>query len=261
MQAILNIGIRAARRGGAVLLRERSRLVVNASEQSFDKLESQVKWVMHAIVQKAYPDHAIDAVDGTADVVWHMAIDGFANLVRDIPHAAIVILIKQQRRSQHALIYDPYTDEIFTATAGTAGQCNDYRLRVSCCYSFKNAILSTSLLQGKQLNQAGADMLAQLNAEGAAFYHQGCPALSLAYVAAGRIDAFFACALEKTIIDAGVLLVNAAGGLSGDWQGGHLHAQKMQLVAANAKLFRVLLPYLRGVDSGRHSVEFSLTNR
>lgn len=249
MQAILNIAMGAARRAGAVLLRERPRLPVNASMQELKQLQLQVKRMMLEVVQKAYPDHAIDTHDGipkhdgTAEVVWHIEIDGFANVIRGIPHAAIVVLIEQQRCPQHTLIYDPYTDEIFTATAGGVGKCDDYRLRISRCHDVKHVILSTPLLQSKQL----VEVLMQLNAEGAAFYYQGCPALSLAYVAAGRIDGFFAHALEKTIIDAGVLLLNVAGGLSGDWQGGHLHSRKMQLVAANAKLFRVLLTYLREV--------------
>ena len=247
MQAILNIAIRAARKAGSSLIRERARLDNKFSENIVLKLQAQAEAAMVDVINKAYPDHGVvtsTLPDTEAETVWYIEmVSGFENLLRNIPHYAIVVVIEEQQKPRYSLIYDPNSEEIFTAVFGGGAQCNDYRLRTNQVASFNGALLATSTLQAGQLKTV--DILAGLNSQGTAFYNQGCSALSLAYVAAGRVDGFFGTALSKTVLNAGILLLNEAGALMGDWQGTHDHLQKYELVAANPKLFKLLVPILK----------------
>lgn len=251
MQAILNIAIRAARKAGALVLRERSRLDAKFSHENVHKLQLQAEAVMIDIIQKAYPDHGVVTTNTdstTASTVWHIElVSGFENLLRNIPHYALVIVIEEQQKPRYTLVYDPNTEEIFTAVAGGGAQCNDYRLRANKYGQLSGALLATSSLQAGELHDTS--LLAALNAEGSSFYSQGCAALSLAYVAAGRIDGFFGAGLSRIVLNAGILLLNETGALISDWQGAHEYSQKLELLTANAKLFRLLAPIFKKMQT------------
>mgnify|MGYP000508891352 CR=1 FL=1 len=247
MQAILNIAINAARKSGGLLLRERMRLDKQSAPRALPGLLARVETTMREIIAKAHPQHGIATVDSQmpeADTIWHLeVIDGFENLLRNIPHYAIVILIEQQQKPCYALIYDPHTEEIFTAAAGGGAQCNDYRLRVNQCKGLQDAVLATSMLQAGQLRDAG--LIADLNTQGATLYNQGCSALALAYVAAGRIDGFYGAIASKTVLKAAALLLSEAGSLVSDGQGAHDYLASSELIAANPKLLKACLLLLR----------------
>ena len=72
----------------------------------------------------------------------------------------------------------------------------------------------------------------------------GSAALDLAYVASGRVDGFWEFGINTWDIAAGCLIVQEAGGLVGDPQGGHTHLESGNIVAANPKLFRLMLQTL-----------------
>lgn len=249
MQAILNIAIRGVRKAGAYLLRERERLETNVGADKIKTLQGQAETIMKEVIEKAYPDHAIVAAstalpETLPDTVWYVeVVSGFENLLRNIPHYAFVISIEEKGKVKYSLIYNPHTDEIFTAAAGGGAQCNSYKIRMQPNRSMDEAIFASSMLQAGQLKNA--QLLADLNNTGAAFYNQGCSALSLASVAAGRIDGFFGKALSKTVLNAGVLLIKESGGLVADFSGGLDILQKGELVASTSVLFKALLKELK----------------
>lgn len=69
----------------------------------------------------------------------------------------------------------------------------------------------------------------------------------MAYTAAGRLDGFFQADLSETDMDAGILLIQEAGGLVGDYKGGNAHRQTGNLVAANPKMFKLLIKTIQTV--------------
>lgn len=235
MQAILNIAIRAARQAGAHLLRERVRMDAIISGKDLTTLQGQAETMITEVITKAYPEHGISAVhsgletDGQ-DTIWHLDIvNGLQNLARNIPHYAIVMLVEEKEMPKYLLVFDPMTDEIFTAYQGGGVQCNEYRLRVSNTVDLDSIIIASAQSQDA-LIEAGIEV-----------YNQGSPLLALAYVAAGRIDAFCGENLSPLELKAGNMLVKEAGGLVGDMHGGHDMIAKKQLLAANTKLFKALV--------------------
>ena len=247
MQAILNIGIRAIRKAGGLLLRERVRLGVLPSAKAIKCLQTNAETVITEIINKAYPEHdilveGIDETETHLRTIWRMEIaNGLENLLRNIPHYAIVLAISDKNKIKYALVYDPHSEEIFTAVDGGGAQCDGRRLRVANSLTLHNSLWATSALQATQLQFS--DLLASLNQQSVSLYSQGCSALSLAYVAAGRVDGFFGSGLSKTVLQAGKLLIQEAGGLIGDLHGGHDYVQKEELMTANPKMFKHILQH------------------
>lgn len=248
MQAILNIAIRGVRKAGAYLLRERDHLGTACTEAKILSLQQQAELIIKEHISKAYPDHNLiashnDLPEKLADTVWYIeVVSGYENLLRNIPHYSFVISIEEKSKVKYSLIYDPHSDEIFTAAAGGGAQCNSSKLRVTQCKNFNDAIVATTTLQSGSLKTA--EHVVELNAKGAALYNQGCSALNLAYVAAGRIDAFYGSGLSQTVLNAGVLLIKESGGLVADLTGAVNFAAKGELLAANSKLLKLLVQLL-----------------
>jgi myo-inositol-1(or 4)-monophosphatase len=85
----------------------------------------------------------------------------------------------------------------------------------------------------------------RLTLEGAGLRRPGAAALDLAYVAAGRFDAFFEIGLSPWDVAGGALLVTEAGGLVGDFQGESEHLFGGRVLAANPVLFAAMIQRLK----------------
>jgi myo-inositol-1(or 4)-monophosphatase len=85
---------------------------------------------------------------------------------------------------------------------------------------------------------------------GATPFSTGSVALNLAYTAAGRLDGFLQLGLNQSEQDAGLLLIQEAGGLVGDTAGGSNHRDSGKLVAGNPKMFKALLKAMRPTIHG-----------
>ena len=77
--------------------------------------------------------------------------------------------------------------------------------------------------------------------QGSGIRRGGSAALDLAYVASGRLDAFWEFGLKPWDLAAGMLLIQEAGGLTSDFSGGNSSLSCGNIVCGNAKLFKELL--------------------
>ena len=123
---------------------------------------------------------------------------------------------------------------------------NDRRIRVTGRRSLEGALLGTGFPhKNRQYLDTYLDMFRALFPQTAGIRRAGSAALDLAYVACGRLDGFWEIGLSAWDMAAGVLLIQEAGGLSGDLRGGHSHIEGGNIVAANPKLFPVILRAIR----------------
>lgn len=134
--------------------------------------------------------------------------------------------------------------EEFTASRGRGAQLNGRRLRVSSRTSLDGALLGTGFpFRDSQMadmdNYLG--MFRALTGQTAGIRRAGSASLDLAYVAAGRFDAFWESGLSEWDMAAGVLLIQEAGGLVSDFNGGHDFLDKGHIVAGNIKCFKAVL--------------------
>jgi myo-inositol-1(or 4)-monophosphatase len=233
MQAVLNIAIRSARKAAAYIIGERERLGVPADMDRLDKILENAEYLFVEGMRASHPEYAYftryqPAPEAEGETQCHIeVVDGLENLVRDIPHYALVMSIVTEGKPAHCMVYDVYTDQIFSASVGKGAQWNEFKCRVSSITKLDEAAISLG-----EVDKAPSV---------ARTYQQGCASLGLAYVAAGRVDAFMGRNLSPAVLVAGCLLVKEGSGMVADLTGGLDYEKKGEVLAANVKLFKALV--------------------
>ena len=173
-------------------------------------------------------------------------IDGTTNFLHGIPHFAISIALEREGQIVTALVYNPATDDMFVAEKGHGAFLNDKRMRGAARKTLNTALVATGIPFQGHGDVARFD--AELNAimpNVAGIRRFGAASLDLAYVAAGRFDAFWERDLSAWDIAAGILLVREAQGVVSDLTGGANMLDNGTILAANDPLHPVLLKMLK----------------
>ncbi len=143
LHPLVNIGIRAARRAGNVIFRSLNRLEsleVSAKGRNdfVTDVDRSAEQEIIATIRRAYPDHGFLAEEsGTSagksdEFVWIIdPLDGTTNFLHGFPQFCVSIAVQHRGRIEHAVIYDPMRQELFTASSGQGAQLDDRKLRVS----------------------------------------------------------------------------------------------------------------------------------
>lgn len=255
MQPMLTIALRAARQAGKHILRSSDRLehITVSEKQTNDYVTEVDQAAEHIIIsqlRKTYPDHSFLGEEsghqtGNSDYCWIIdPLDGTTNFIRGIPHYAVSIACQYQGKLEHAVVYNPVTGEEFTASRGRGAQLNGRRIRVTSHAQLNGALLGTGIPFRQHQHERMPGYLAalgELASQTAGVRRAGSAALDLAYVAAGRFDAFWEMGLQPWDMAAGVLLVQEAGGLVSDFNGGHHFMDSGNIVCGNPKCFKLVL--------------------
>jgi myo-inositol-1(or 4)-monophosphatase len=257
MHPILNIAVRAARRAGSIINRaalEGGTLNVR-SKQANDfvtQVDQAAEQAIIEIVRKAYPDHGFLAEESgstsaEAEVVWIIdPLDGTTNFIHGFPQYCVSIAVRSRGAIEHAVVYDPARNELFTASRGRGAYLNDRRIRVSKAIRLHDALVGTGF-PFKELSRLDlyTRQLQTMMKSCAGVRRAGAAALDLAYVACGRLDAFWELGLSPWDMAAGALLITEAGGLVGDLRGEQTYLESGDISAATPKIFPALLETLR----------------
>ena len=253
MHPMLNIAVRAARRAGSIINRAAlggDALVVKAKRPNdfVTQVDRAAEEAIIEIVRKSYPDHGFVAEEsGTtsqdAEYRWIIdPLDGTTNFIHGFPQYAVSIGIEQRGALAHAVIYDPLKNELFTASKGRGAFLNDRRVRVSKCIRLQDALVGTGF-PFKEVSRLSlyTRQLARFMHTSAGVRRAGAASLDLAYVACGRLDAFWELGLAPWDMAAGVLLIQEAGGLVGDLKGDAGFMESGDICAATPKIFQAVL--------------------
>jgi len=254
---MLNIAVRAARRAGDLIVRQLDRAdslsVTDKGRNDFvTEVDRQAEAAIIDTLLTAYPAHAILAEESGAragnEYEWIIdPLDGTTNFLHGFPQFAVSIALRHRGRLEQAVVYDPIAQELYTASRGAGAQLNNRRMRVSRQAALERALIGTGF-PFRDLEHLD-DYLAQFRAvvlASAGVRRAGAAALDLAYVAAGRLDAFWEQGLAIWDIAAGALLIEEAGGLVGDLDGGARHLETGAIVAGNPGVFKQLTRVLMG---------------
>jgi len=260
MEPMINIALRAARKAGEGIVRasdELHRFEVKAKGVNNFVTDVDVNAEREIIyhLQKAYPDHAIlgeeSGLVGREDAEYRWVIDpldGTTNFIRGIPHFAVSIACLHRGKIEHAVIVDPVRHEEFTASRGRGAQLNGHRIRVSDLPSLEGALLGTGIpFKDHCDDKLGpySKSIEALAAQCAGVRRAGAASLDLAYVAAGRLDAFWEIGLSLWDIAAGVLLVREAGGLVADIDASDNYLESGNIVCGNPRCFKAVLQVVK----------------
>jgi|EP00389_Voromonas_pontica_P002464 myo-inositol-1(or 4)-monophosphatase len=256
MHPMLNIAIRAARNAGTLIMRslqhvEHLEITTKGRNDYVSEVDHQVEQEIIKVIKKAYPDHAIMAEEsgnaGDSDTVWIIdPLDGTTNFLHGFPHFCVSIAVRIKGRVEHAVIYDPQRDELFTASRGEGAKLNDRRLRISKRRDLKGALLATGFpFKYPQHHDKYMASFEALFKQVADIRRAGSAALDLAYVAAGRLDGYWEIGLENWDLAAGLLLVEEAGGLVTDFAGNDNLFDKGNVIAAGFGVHKLMLDAIK----------------
>jgi myo-inositol-1(or 4)-monophosphatase len=258
MQPLLNIAIRAARRAGEVIVRGMNRLHrldVRAKGQNdfVTEIDTQAEAAIIEIIRKHYPDHAVLGEEsgqsgGPADseFLWIIdPLDGTTNFVHGFPQFAVSIGVQRRGRMEHGVVYDPLRQELFTTSRGEGAQLDGKRIRVSAHVGLDRALIGTGFPYRSNMHYLDAylAMMKVVMQATAGIRRPGAAALDLAYVAAGRLDAFWEIGLSPWDTAAGALLITEAGGMVGTLTGAE-YRQQGHILAGSPKVYAALLEAL-----------------
>ena len=177
-------------------------------------------------LEKAYPEIKIISEETKPDVNLNLnekkwiidPLDGTLNFLHGLPHFAISIALMIKDEIISGVVYDPIKDELFWAEKGVGAYLNNTRIRVSQRSQLKDALISTGIpWKGMEsFHKNYLKILENIMKNSSGIRRYGAAALDLAYVAAGRYDAFWEMNLKTWDIAAGSLLVKEAGGYVGN---------------------------------------------
>lgn len=220
--------------------------------QIVTRVDGAVEQVAREAIQGAFPDHAILGEEagyspGGEDraragvTTWYIdPIDGTMNFARGIPFFSVSIGVARDGRMQVGHVLDPLRGEHFRAVEGDGAYLGDAEIRVSGIRDLSEANLSLQSTAGSRfVREPGA--VHELHRRFLKTRKLGSIALELAYVACGRLD--FLLAGERRPqpwwdIAAGWKLVEEAGGVVEDLDGGSVTQVTSHLVAGHPELLR-----------------------
>jgi myo-inositol-1(or 4)-monophosphatase len=256
VQPLLNIAVRAARRAGEIIVRSMNRLesltVASKGRNDFvSEVDRAAEREIIGIIRRHYPQHAFLAEEsghsgGTHDTLWIIdPLDGTTNFLHGFPVFAVSIACQIKGRLEHAVIYDPLRQELFTASRGAGAHLDNHRMRVSKARVLDGALIATGFPYRANTRYLDAylAMLRAVTEQAAGVRRPGAAALDLAHVAAGRVDAFWEIGLSAWDTAAGTLLIQEAGGRTGTLTGAE-YTQQGHIVAGTPRVYAALLELL-----------------
>ncbi|AUX86094.1 inositol monophosphatase family protein [Acinetobacter tandoii] len=264
MEPMVVMAARAAQTVGQELLKahqNRHKLDLQVEEKGIDGPVTRVDRYLEQLtidtLRKSYKNHSFlgeefgyqEGKGHDADWCWIIdPLDGTLNFINGVPHFCISIAVQHKGITQHGVIYDPVKDELFSASRGRGAMMNQRRIRVNVKDSLENTFMSVghayrAKRNGEVISYAKNHFASLLNVTeaGAQYRRTGSAALDLAYVAAGRFDAYFELGLKPWDIAAGELIVKEAGGTVVDARGGSDSMENGQVLACSMKMLKPLM--------------------
>ena len=255
---MLNVAIKAARAAGSIINRaaldiESVRVAQKQVNDFVTEVDRAAEEAIISTLLSAYPGHGILAEESgqehgakNSDYVWIIdPLDGTTNFIHGFPVYCVSIALAFKGKIEHAVVYDPTRNDLFTSTRGRGAFLNERRIRVSKRTQLKDCLVSTGFPFRPGDNfRAYMRMFSEITQRTAGVRRPGAAALDLAYVAAGYCDGFFETGLSIWDVAAGSLLVTEAGGLIGNFTGEADFLGQRECLAGNPRAYGQLVSIL-----------------
>ncbi len=256
--ALINVMVGAARKAGRSLARdfgevEKLQVSRKGPADFVSAADHKAEEIIRGELERARPGYSFLGEEGgetegrDPQHRWIVdPLDGTTNFLHGVPLFAVSIALERQGRLQAAIVFNPVTDELFSAERGAGAFLNDRRIRVSARGNFAEAVVGTGLpYTGHGDHAVFLKETAQVLAAAAGVRGFGCASLSLAWVAAGRLDAYWERYLSAWDFAAGMLLVREAGGFVDSLEEGRDLRENSAVIASNGEMFERLCGVIR----------------
>jgi myo-inositol-1(or 4)-monophosphatase len=216
---------------------------------------------------EAFPEHGIYGEEGTRERLegefrWYVdPLDGTTNFAHGFPQFCVSLGLEQRPAGLEAgqdgtlvaaVIYDPMRDELYTAERGRGARLNGKPMRVSKTPELAEALLATGFPSSKRHDSPNIHFYQEFTLRSHGVRRAGSAALDLAFVAAGRLDAFWEFKLNPWDTAAGVLLVQEAGGQVTGFSGNTFRLDSREVLASNGLIHGELMALFDDMFAGRN---------
>ena len=172
-------------------------------------------------------------------------LDGTTNYAHHIPVFGVSLALFHDNQVQVGAVYDPLLDEMYSAERGRGAFLNGKPIHVSSIRVFADAVAGSEFARDQKLRGRTAKLFGKILGRVMSARALGSAALSLCYIAAGRLDAYFHLSLSPWDVAAAALIVEEAGGKITTPTGAPWTIHSKAYVATNGLLHRTMLNYLK----------------
>src|SRR5579885_3231061 len=208
-------------------------------------------------LKQRFPEHGIVAEEGGraaehAELRWYVdPLDGTTNFAHGFPMWNVTLALAKRGEVIAGVVYDPLNRELFAAERGAGARLNGAPIHVSKAGSLNDSLLSTGFPSRRRHQNVNIHFYYQLAMLSHGVRRAGAAALDLAYVAAGRLDAFWEFALNPWDMAAGVLLIREAGGICTDMHGCPMNLRGAHVLADNGLVHDQIVTLFAEIFQGK----------
>lgn len=261
MPSYLDTSIDIAREAGALLLQYAEHRIGFELKGEFDLVTEADRASEKLIVERLrahFPGHSIVAEEGggreaSSELRWYVdPLDGTTNFAHGFPVYNVTLALEQAGELVTGAIFDPTRGELFAAERGGGAYLNNQRVHVSKVSRLDESLVATGFPSQKRHENVNVHFYYQLGMMTHGVRRAGSAALDLAYVACGRLEAFWEFGLKPWDTAAGILIVNEAGGNCCDMQGNPATFRGPHLLADNRAIHNEILSVFDDIFQGRY---------
>ena len=239
---------------------ERS-IVYKGERDMVTQVDAAAEELIIKAINKQFPDHSILAEEGgdigASDFEYRWIIDpldGTTNFVHGFPVFGVSIGVEYAGEMVAGAIYDPNQQEMFSAGAGLGATMNDKPIHVSKTEDMGKSLIATGFPYTNNAHfELNMKLWQEIYGQTQGLRRAGAAAIDLAYVACGRLDAYWEFCIKPWDMAAGLLIAREAGGVVSDPYGEPLKFSEGHILAANPKLYPHLLELISQFDLPRKS--------
>ncbi|TRL32052.1 inositol monophosphatase family protein [Rhizobium straminoryzae] len=252
--ALLNVMVQAAMKAGKSLSRDfgevqNLQVSVKGPSDFVSQADLKAEKIVHDELMKARPTYGFLGEEGDEEKGTDGAhrwivdpLDGTTNFLHGIPQFAVSIGLERNGEIVAGVIFNPATDELFTAEKGGGAFLNDRRIRVAARRVLSDCVIGCGVPHlGRGNHGKFLVELRHVMGEVAGVRRFGAAALDLAYVAAGRLDGFWETGLSPWDMAAGLILIREAGGFVSDFKGSNDMLADGSVAAGNELIHKQLV--------------------
>jgi myo-inositol-1(or 4)-monophosphatase len=243
MNPYLKFAIDTAREAGALLKSDNARPKEISYKGEVDIVTETDRRSERLIVdriQRNFPDHGIIAEEGGGGAAaapkycWHVdPLDGTTNFAHGYPCFAVSIGLTEGGVPIAGVVFNPISDELFSAARGEGAKLNGQPIRVSKVEKLAVSLVATGFPTHQRKNSINVDYYWEYTLRSHGVRRDGSAALDLCSVACGRFDGFWEFRLNSWDTAAGVVLIEEAGGTVTDLSGSPFKPGGIETFASN----------------------------
>ena len=262
--AYLETAVEIAREAGALLANFFERRIPFELKGDFDLVTEADRASEKLVVERLrthFPSHGIVAEEGgghesASEFRWYVdPLDGTTNFAHGFPMFNVTLGLERAGEVIAGVVYDPIRGEMFTAERGSGAWLNNRRIHVSKAQRLADSLASTGFPSRKRHQNVNIHFYHQMAMASHGVRRTGSAAIDLAYVACGRLDAFWEFGLNPWDMAAGILLVGEAGGRVSDMAGdGHSIRGSRHILADNGLIHEEVLELFAEIFRGSFRV-------